>query len=584
MRLNTASPHPDTRPFWRCAMLAMALATAVPACAQDIAQIGKSDPLIISGSIGTQNTYYHSSTGNGYMSPLSNTVFANLNIGIYGISMPFSLYYSNDNLEFSHPQISFNLTPRYRNFTGHIGQSSMPFSNYILNMSFNGVGLEYHGKRLRSSVFYGILKRAINDDPTDPSPRRPQYRRIGWGFSMGYGTDRHSLDLYLLRAYDSPGSIHPLWQEEIRPQENLLVGLKGRVSPFRWMSLTVNAATSAFTADRQSQKVTDGRVTRWDKVFDARYTSSLRFAGDMSLGVNLGGVNASVFYKIIQPDYTSLGTYYTSNNYHSLGLNLSTLLFRKLSLSASFSGQADNLNNKQLHTTEGYVYSAMANMSVTQQFSITAMYNGYLQRQTDGSVPVNDTTRVHRVLHSVSVLPSYNITGDILDHTISLSANYTQNRDLNHFATGQGDVKTMAMGAGYNMGIKPWGMSVGMNLSHQKTKGYQAEYRSDVASVTAGRSFLKDNNLNLSATLSTVYNEVKHQSKNLSMAFDMSASYTLAKAHVFSLAAQFSKYGDVNTEKTRSSLDATDIRLSLNYVYTFTLLEIKKKAKEEAKL
>lgn len=582
MRTDTLSPQLSRRYWLRGLLIALATAMVAGTQAQDISQIGKSDPLIISGSIGTQNTYYHSSMGAGYMSPLSNSVFANLNISIYGFTMPFSLYYTNDNLSFSHPQLSFNLTPRYKNFTGHIGQSTMPFSNYILNMSFNGVGLEYRGRHFRMSGFYGVLRRAVNDDPTGPSPRRPQYRRYGWGLSVGYGNDRNSLDLYLLRAYDSPGSIDEAWREQIRPQENLLVGLKGRVTPFSWMSLSANVATSAFTADRESQKITAGTATRWDKVFDAKYTSSLRFAGDVSLGLSLKGINANVYYKMIQPDYTSLGTYYTSNNYHSLGLSLNTMLFRKLSLSANFSGQADNLNNKQLYTTAGYVYSTMANLNVSQRFNISAMYNGYLQRQSDGAMPVNDTTRVHRVLHSLSLIPTYNIMGTTLDHTLSLSANYTQNKDLNPFSVGQTDVKTLALGSSYNLNVKPWEMNFGVSLSHQQTKGFNMEYRSDVASFSTGRSFLKEKNLNLSATLSAVYNEVKHQSKNLSMALDMSASYTVAKAHAFSFSAQFSKYGDVNIEKTSSSLDATDIRLSLNYIYTFTLLEMKKKEKEGA--
>ena len=128
-----------------------------PVCAQDISQIAKSDPLIITGSIGTNNTYFHSSAGLGYMSPLSNSFFANLNFNIYGFSMPFSIYFSNDNLNFSYPQFSFNLSPSYKNFTAHIGQSSMPFSQYVLNMSFNGVGLEWRDKQFRASAFYGVL-------------------------------------------------------------------------------------------------------------------------------------------------------------------------------------------------------------------------------------------------------------------------------------------------------------------------------------------------------------------------------------------------------------------------------------------
>ena len=47
----------------------------------------------------------------------------------------------------------------------------------------------------------------------------------------------------------------------------------------------------------------------------------------------------------------------------------------------------------------------------------------------------------------------------------------------------------------------------------------------------------------------------------------------------------FSQYGDVNLEKTRSTLDNRDVRLTFNYLYTFTLLQVsaKKKDKKEQK-
>ncbi|MGN0231075.1 MAG: hypothetical protein ACI4A8_02560 [Muribaculaceae bacterium] len=550
--------------------------------AQDISQIAQSDPLIISGSIGTNNTYYHRSTGGGYMSPLSNSIFANLNINVYGFSLPFSIYFSNNNLNFSYPQFSFNLTPSYKNFKAHFGQSSIPFSNYILNMSFNGVGLEYNGPKFRASAFYGVLRRAINDNPEDPNPRKPQYRRYGWGFSAGYGKGGNSIDIYFLRAYDSESSINELWRESISPQENLLVGLKGRFSIRNRVSFSANVATSAFTADKRSPKVTAGEATRFDKVFDIRYTTRMRFAGDAAVSFSLPWLSASVNYKIIQPDYVSLGTYYTSNNYHSLGVSFNTSLFNKLNISGTFSGQADNLANQQLYTTKGYVYNASASMGFGQHFNIAAMYNGYLQCQYDGTAAVNDTTRVHRVLHSASLMPALNFSGENLDHSISLSANYTLNKDLNIFSVGQNDVKTVALGASYNMNVKPWKTNFAFTFSHQQSKGFSTQYRSEVASLSTGHSFLKEKNLNITGTVSLSYNEVKYQSKSLSVGADVSASYTLKKYHTFSFSGSFSKYGDVNITKTRSGLDATDIRLSLNYLYTFTLLHIKgKKSKEK---
>lgn len=565
-------PHRLTAIVMACAM------GIVSVFAQNISQIAESDPLIITGSIGTNNTYYHSSVGNGYMSPLSNSVFANLNINVYGFSIPFSLYFSNDNLNFNYPQFSFNLTPSYKNFTAHIGQSTIPFSNYILNMSFNGVGLEYKGPKFRASAFYGVLRRAINDNPEDLNPRKPQYKRYGWGFSTGYGNGANSIDIYFLRAYDSEGSLNEVWREQVQSQENLLVGIKGCVSFKNRVSLSANLATSAFTADKNSPKVTVGEATRFDKVFEAKYTSQVRFAGDASLSFNLPWLNASVSYKMIQPDYVSLGTYYTSNNYHSLGVNLSTTLFKQIMLSGSFSGQSDNLSKQKQYTTKGYVYNAMAAWN-KGNVSLSAMYNGYLQAQSDGTLQVNDTTEVHRILHSMSLMTNYSLSRTNLDHTFSLSGNYTINKDLNKFSIGQSDVNTMALGASYMMNVKPWETSFTLALSHQETKGFNSVYRSDVASLSTGRSFLKEKNLNVSATVSLNYNEVQHQSKSLSMGIDLSAGYTLKKYHTFSLTGSVSKYGDVNVTKTTSGLDATDVRISLNYLYTFTLLHISKKKK-----
>lgn len=549
--------------------------------AQNITEIAKSDPLIITGSVGTQNTYFHSTAGSAYASPLSNTLFLNLNISMYGFNMPFSLYYSNNNLDFNYPHISFNLSPSYKQWHGHIGRSSAGFSPYVLSMSYNGVGLEYRTQKFRVGAFYGTLRSAVNDDPTSPSPRNPQYRRIGWGFNIGYGTGSNYLDLYLLRAYDRRSSIDEYWQERISPQENIVVGLKGGVSIKNWMSLTANVATSAFTTDTRAEKVTDSKVTRWDKVFDTRYTSMARFAGDANLNINAGGVNASLFYRIIQPDYTSLGTYYMANNYHSVGASLGTTLFRRVSVAATFSAQEDNLSNKQLYTTRGFVYSAFIATRIANRLNLSFGYNGYLQTQADGTAHVNDTTRVRRAMNTFTFTPSYAVDNDQFGHAFSLSASLVQNKDLNRFATGVSDVTSLAIGASYGLEVKAWKTSFQTSINHQSSKGFNTRYTSDLASVTANRAFLKDDALNLSATFSMCYNEVKRQSKSLSMGCDMAASYSIKQKHLFSMTAGFNKYGDVNITKTRSKLDATDINISFNYTYTFTLLEIKRKAEKE---
>lgn len=551
--------------------------------AQTISEIAKSDPLIITGSVGTRNTYFHSSAGNSYASPLSNMFYLNLNVSLYGFNMPFSFYYSNNNLDFNYPHINFKINPQYKNWRGYIGRTSLNFSPYIMNMSFNGVGLEYRGRQFHTSIFYGTFRNAINDDPDDPAPRNPQYQRVGWGFNVGYSNGRGAIDLYMLRAYDRLNTIDASWRERIAPQENLSFGLKGSYSFKRYFSFATNLAMSAFSTDRRADKIETDETKRFDKIFDTRYTSLARFAGDVSLNFNTQTFNTSVFYRMVQPDYLTLGTNYLANNYHSIGVTMGTYLFRNISLSATFSGQEDNLTNRQMYTTRGYVYSANASSRIGEHFNVSGSYSGYLTTQGDGTEKVNDTTQVKRIMHSLAFTPTYTTENEILAHTASLSASWSKNKDLNKFSTGVGDYTSLALGATYDLGVKAWDMDFITSLSHQNTKGSGTRYTSDVASLTTSRSFLSEKNLNLSATLSLCYNEVEKMSKSLSMGMDFSASYTINNEHMFSFTAGMYKYGDVNPSKTHDDLDATDISLSFNYNYTFTLLELKKKAEKASK-
>ena len=248
-------------------LLAGFLLAHVKARGQNISEIAQSDPLIITGTIGTQNTYRYSSAGTEYGSPFSTMLYANMNVALYGISMPFAISYSNSNVEYNYPHLSLAFMPQYKDWTGYIGESTMAMSKYVMDMSFNGVGLEYEHNKFRTGAFYGILQKAINDDPSDPLARTPQMKRVGWGFKVGYGTKKNYIDLYLLRAYDVANSIDEKWRESLAAQENLVVGLKGCVTPFSWMSFTANAAMSVFNTDKEAPKIVTDETEDFDKIF-----------------------------------------------------------------------------------------------------------------------------------------------------------------------------------------------------------------------------------------------------------------------------------------------------------------------------
>ena len=567
-------------------LLSILLSVTARVTAQDIASIAKSDPLIISGAIGTQNTYYHTSSGMGYASPLSTSLYANLNINLYGISMPFSFYYTGDNTSFNYPRFSFNISPTYKGWTLHLGQRTMSFSPYTFTMPFNGVGIEYRSQKagLRFGAFYGTLRKAVNADPTDLSARNPAYRRTGMGIKVGYGSSTSYIDLYVFRGKDDLNSISEYWHDQLFAQENVAVGLRGRLALGSHFSFSGNFGTSVFTTDLTSEIPNIELTDKYGKYYDIRMSTLARFAGDVSLNTNWKYLSASLYYRLIQPDYTSLGVSYITNNMQSLGLSAGTNLGR-FSLSGNVSMQGDNLNGEQLYTTRGYVYSANASLPLECGLHLTAGYNGYMQKQYDGAAVVSDSSRIHRATNSFSFTPSYEFTNTYTYNNISLSANYTRNADLNPYATGESDVQTLAFGAGYNLSVIPIETGFAFNYSHQQSEGYDSKYSTDIYSLSSSRAFLESRDLNASLTLSLINNTMTGSGNNLSMGGNISLSYVLLKVHSFSFMASYNRYVNTNIieQQYLPKQRGHDIMCSLSYNYTFSALSIKRQTEEAAK-
>ena len=567
-------------------LLSILLSVTARMSAQDIASIAKSDPLIISGAIGTQNTFYHSSSGMGYASPLSTSFYANLNISLYGISMPFSFYYTGNNTSFSFPQFSFNISPTYKGWTLHLGQRSMSFSPYTFTMPFNGVGLEYRSQKagLRFGAFYGTLHKAVNPDPEDFTSRNPMYRRSGMGVKVGYGTSRSYLDLYVFRGKDHLNSIDDYWHDQFFAQENVAVGLRGRLALGNHVSLAGNFGTSVFTSDLRSEVPEIDFVDKYDDYYDIRFSTLARFAGDVSLNLNFSAFSYALYYRLVQPDYTSLGVSYMTNNYQSFGCNLGTH-FGRFSINGNLAIQNNNLDGKQLYTTEGYVYSANASLPLDCGLNFTAGYNGYIQRQSNGAAAVPDSIRIHRSTNSFSFAPSYEFTTTNTNNHLSLSANYTSNKDLSPYATGESDVHTLAIGAGYSLSIVPIETNFSFNYSHQQSEGYNSQYKTDIYSLSSSRAFLESKSLGASVTLSLINNNMTGSGRNTSLGGSMGLNYTLREVHSFSFSASYNRYVSTNIveELYRPSNRNSDIMCSLSYNYTFNALSIKRQTEEAMK-
>ncbi|MGB4775201.1 MAG: hypothetical protein WBP45_08515, partial [Daejeonella sp.] len=140
--------------------------------AQRLDGIGKDPFLKVSGSVATNQVAYFADGISSRRDPYNYFLSGTLNFDLYGWSVPLGFTYSNQSKgAFQQPFNQYGLTPTYKWVTGHLGYSSMSFSNYTLNGHlFNGAGIDLApAGRFKFSAMYGRLQKAVKTDTLSTS-------------------------------------------------------------------------------------------------------------------------------------------------------------------------------------------------------------------------------------------------------------------------------------------------------------------------------------------------------------------------------------------------------------------------------
>ncbi|MBR4391707.1 MAG: hypothetical protein IKT08_06355 [Bacteroidales bacterium] len=528
------------------------------------------DPLTISGTVGTQVTTSWNS-GLHYNSPFSSVAYANMTLNVYGISVPMNVNFINVSAKqfaFSKPNFMANFRPSWKNFTFYFGTASMSFSNYTYNgISFDGVGMEYKGNKLRFGGFYGNFNHATTFSSTldDRDAIQylsdsllgmnnvayttiPQFKRKAYAAHIAIGSMRNYMDLSLLHAADDLNSLPSEWyvynvyssnvidtslivrDSTVKGKENLALGLKGHFSFGKWAMFEANLGASLFTPDiAREEVVLEGSedVAKANKImgglrnsgfYNVRYGSEVRFAGDALLYLNFSPVSATFTYRFVQPDYTSLGANGFNQNSESYGGNLSTSLFGNTAfLNLSGFLQHDNMDKKQLYTNRVGSYSISWNNFFGDNIALAAMYNGVTQKQLDGLMVVPENLRINQITHSINLSPSYTLTlGN--SHTFSLNLNLLQNKNRNKQMEGMNlNVTTTSFGLGYNVYLTRSRLSLDANYDYSLSRSFSNNYNSHCISGGTAYNIIQRDNLILSgnARLMMAYNIQKTEAQEL---------------------------------------------------------------------
>lgn len=637
-----------------CFSLLLALPSA--SMAQDSEQKTIVDPLTVSGTVGTQITSSWNNADLHYNSPFSAIAYANTTFNVYGISIPMSVNFINVSAEqftFPKPTFTINFRPTWKRFTLHVGTSCMNFSNYTYNgISFDGVGLEYRGKKFRFGGFYGNFDHATTFrtklDDRDAIQflsdsllglnnvaytTFPQFKRKAYAAHIAVGSIRNYVDLSLLHAADDLNSLPSQWymldantmnvldtimrDSTMKGKENLALGLKGHFSFGKWVMFEANMGASLFTPDiTQEEVVLEGDEgaamannilggLRKSGLYNVRYGSEVRFAGDALLNLNFNPVSATFTYRFVQPNYTSLGANGFNQNAQTFGSNLSTSLFDNTAfLNLNGYLQRDNLDKKQLYTNRVGSYSVSWNNTFAENFALAIMYNGVTQKQLDGVLEVPEEIRINQITHSLDLSPSYTLSLDN-DHTFSVDFNLLQNKNRNKQMVGTSfDVSTTSFGLGYEVYLSSSRIGLDANYDYSLSRSPGNDYNSHCLSGGITNIFIKKENLTLTGNtrLTMAYNVQKTETEmtdterqvlnhlahrigaevgtemtnDLSLAARLGASLNYKDCHNASIYFSISNYSD-NIIIGQHVAVNTDIRLMMEYSYSFASRLIKSK-------
>jgi hypothetical protein len=618
------------------------------------------DPLTVSGTVGTQITSSWNNADLHYNSPFSTSTYANMTFNVYGISIPMSMNLINVSAEqftFPKPTFTINFRPMWKKFTFHFGTSSMNFSNYTYNgISFDGVGIEYRGNKFRFGGFYGNFNHATTFR-TELDERDaiqflsdsllglnnvayttfPQFKRKAYAAHVGVGSERNYVDISLLHAEDDLNSLPPQWymyniyssdvidttlyvrDSTIKGKENLALGLKGHFSIGKWVMFETNLGASLFSPDiTRDEVVLEGEGNgialankliggvRKSGLYNVRYGSEIRFAGDALLNLNFSPVSTTLTYRFVQPDYTTLGANGFNQNSQTFGGNISTSLFnRNAFLSLNGHLQRDNMDKKQLYTNQVGSYTASWNNSFGEHVALSLMYNGVTQKQLDGMLVVPENIRINQITHSFDLSPSYTLALDN-DHTFSLNFNLLENKNRNKQMEGMSfDVTTTSYGLGYDVYIAKSRLSVDANYDYSLSRSSGNDYNSHCLSGGTTYHFIKKEDMTLSgnARLTMAYNIEKTKTEeltdserqalnylarrvgaeastemtnDLSVAARLGASLNYKDRHNASIFFSISNYSD-NIIIGQHVAVNTDVRLNVEYSYSFASRLIKSK-------
>jgi hypothetical protein len=545
---------------------------------QQLDQIGKKGGIKVTGGVGLTNNLYFADGIANRMNPYSYLLTGNVNISIYGFSLPFSFSFSNQSYSYRQPFNIYGLSPTYKRWTFHGGYRNLTYSPYTLSgHNFLGGGVEYKGDKISVAAMGGRLLKAVEYDSTNKDAL-PAYQRIGAGAKITYRSNADEISLIGFYAKDQANSINAVPKEiGLRPQENMVWSIAAKKMLFEKLMVQVEGARSAWTKDQDAPSSNEtGKALYFIKknqstvVYNAIKLNATYNFSFMSLGAG---------YERIDPEYRTLGAYYFNNDLENVTMNFSTALFKKkVSISANGGLQHDDLEKTKASSMKRTVGSVNVGIIATKRMNISLGYSNFysfvnikpvdVQYLQGGTFSQLDTLNYTQISQTINGSVNYKLKDN--DNKSSMIALNASHMDASNKQSNTTHTNSMMNGSiMFNQMWKKTGINVGINLN-----GNQASYaQGDNVFVGAGLNggvpvFHKKLRISLGASI----NENYEKGELVARLYSINNNYSLrlGKHNAIGASMRYSgraKVGEASLGRYNGTFN--EFFASLGYNYTF---------------
>ena len=478
-----------------------------------------------------------------------------------GIDLPFSYTLGKQQLDFQRPFFQFGMSPKWKFLTLHLGYRNLTYSNYTLNgHTFLGAAIEINTGKFRFSAMNGIFNSDLPQQEVKDLAF-PRYKRQGYAIKVGYGSTQNFVDLVFFKAKDDSTSIfRPTDSTGVTPAENLALGLVGKLTIFKKLTLDTDVGVSFFTRDLASTSFRNFEYT----IVNPKASSRISYAGKIGLSWRAKSYSLKLDYERVMPEYQTLGAYFFANDMERISLTpFLSLAKNKILVNGTIGIMRNNLLNTRSETTWRTIGNLNINLLPKPHYGINFNYTNNTNNQQEGNVPLSDSLRIRNTVQSISISPFYNIMKDTSQiHTISLSAVYQQVNDYSIFTQGFTNMKALVFSLNHSTQYMQSGFSFMSGLNFNRVEVANLENLLYGFTLGTGKSiFKKTLQLNIDAS----YNQsiVDKIADGSVIQSNFTASTTIKKRHTFSLNSS------VIANSSKSFQDFQEFRGGFSYVLRF---------------